>query len=87
MFPVVTEFYYREIITKGLAILRIVLARAATRGELRNPAVADVPQLVMAPALMSIVWATLFEGYEHLHAQKLFDTFLDTLFVPQGGAI
>jgi hypothetical protein len=36
---------------------------------------------------MSIVWATLFEGYEHLHAQKLFDTFLDTLFVPQGGAI
>ncbi|OWV93827.1 transcriptional regulator [Rhizobium sp. R72] len=87
MFPVVTEFYYREIITKGLAIIRVLLARAAARGELRNPAVADVPQLVMAPAVMSIIWATLFEGYEHLDTQKLFDTFLDTLFVPEGGTI
>ncbi len=87
MFPVVTEFYYREIITKGLSILRTVLARAAARGELRNPAVADVPQLVMAPALMSIVWATLFEGYEHLDTEKLFDAFLDTLFVAEGGTI
>ena len=40
----------------------------------------------MAPALMSIVWATLFEDHEHLDTQKLFDTFLDTLFVPEGGA-
>ena len=86
MFPVVTEFYHREIITKGLAILRVVLGRAAARGELRNPAVAEVPQLVMAPALMTVVWATLFEGYEHLDAQKLFDTFLNTIFVPEGGA-
>jgi len=86
MFPVVTEFYYREIITKGLAILRVLLARAATRGELRNPAVAEVPQLVMAPALMSIIWTTLFEDHEHLDTQKVFDTFLDTLFVPEGGA-
>lgn len=87
MFPVVTDFYYREIITKGLTIIRILLARAAAGGELRNPVVADVPQLVMAPAVMSIIWATLFEGYEHLDTQKLFDTFLDTLFVPEGGTI
>lgn len=92
MFPGVTEFYHREIISRGLGVLRILMSRAATRGELRNPAIAEMPQIVIAPALMSIIWTTLFERYEHLDTQKLFDTFLDTLFVPnpnfppEGGA-
>ncbi|MDQ0136265.1 AcrR family transcriptional regulator [Neorhizobium galegae] len=86
MFPAVTEFYHREIISKGLGVLRTLLARAADRGELRHPAIADIPQIVIAPALLSIVWMTLFEAYEHLDTQKLFDAFLETLFVPEGGA-
>ncbi|MCJ9753610.1 TetR/AcrR family transcriptional regulator [Neorhizobium sp. BETTINA12A] len=86
MFPSVTEFYHRDIISKGLGVLRILLKRAAARGDLRNPAIADVPQIVIAPALLSIVWTTLFEAYEHLDTQKLFDAFLETLFVPEGGA-
>jgi AcrR family transcriptional regulator len=86
MFPAVTEFYHREIISKGLGVLRILLKRAADRGDLRNPALAELPQIVIAPALLSIVWTTLFEGYEHLDTQKLFDAFLETLFVPEGGA-
>lgn len=86
MFPSVTEFYHREIISKGLGVLRILLRRAVLRGELRNPAITDVPQLVIAPALMSIIWSTLFERYEHLDTQKLFDTFLDTLFLPEAAA-
>jgi AcrR family transcriptional regulator len=86
MFPAVTEFYHREIISKGLGVLRILLARAAARGDLRNPAIAEVPQIVIAPALLSIVWTTLFEAYEHLDTQNLFDAFLETLFVPEGGA-
>jgi AcrR family transcriptional regulator len=86
MFPAVTEFYHREIISKGLGVLRILLKRAAERGELRNPALAEMPQIIMSPALLSIIWATLFERYEHLDTQKLFDTFLDTLFVPEASA-
>ncbi len=93
LFPSVTEFYHREIISKGLGILRMLLKRAAEHGELRNPNLADTPQIVMAPALMSVIWTTLFEKHEHLDTQKLFETFLDTLFVPvesvppKGGAL
>lgn len=92
MFPAVTEFYHREIISRGLGVLRILMKRAADRGELRNPALAEMPQIVVSPALMTIIWTTLFERYEHLDTQKLFETFLDTLFVPaenppsEGGA-
>ncbi|KKX30483.1 TetR/AcrR family transcriptional regulator [Rhizobium sp. LC145] len=85
MFPRVTEFYHREIISKGLSILRPVLKRAAENGELRNPALAETPQVVMAPALLAVIWSTLFERYEPLDARKLLDAFLDTLFLPEGG--
>jgi AcrR family transcriptional regulator len=85
MFPRVTEFYHREVISKGLAILRPLLKQAAQQGDLRNPALAETPQVVMAPALLSLIWSTLFEQYEPLDTRKLFEAFLDTLFVPQEG--
>lgn len=84
LFPVVTEFYHTNIIKRAMPLLRQVLEGAAKRGELRNPAIAAFPQLVFAPVLLSIVWRTLFEAYEHLDAPGLFETFLDTIFVPEG---
>lgn len=85
LFPVVTEFYHRNVMTVGLRILRAVLERAAKRGELRSAKVAAVPQVVFAPVLLSIVWSTLFEPYEHLDSRGLFEAFLDTLFLPPQG--
>ncbi|NML72584.1 helix-turn-helix transcriptional regulator [Rhizobium sp. S-51] len=84
-FPVVAEFYHRNVLSVGLALLRRVLERAAERGELRNPKVAEVPQLVFAPVLMSIIWKSLFEPYEHLDTKTVFATFLETLFLPSEG--
>jgi AcrR family transcriptional regulator len=84
-FPAVAEFYHRNVLTVGLRLLRQVLERAAERGELRNPGVASMPQIVFAPVLMSIIWGTLFEPYEHLDTHALFDTFLETLFLPAQG--
>ncbi|NKN35479.1 TetR/AcrR family transcriptional regulator [Agrobacterium sp. a22-2] len=85
LFPVVTEFYHRNVMTVGLRILRAVLERAAKRGELRSAKVAAVPQVVFAPVLLSIIWSTLFEPYEHLDSRGLFEAFLDTLFLPPQG--
>ncbi|MCM2475923.1 TetR/AcrR family transcriptional regulator [Rhizobium sp. CG5] len=86
-FPVVTEFYHRNVMTVGLRILRTVLERAAKRGELHSAKIAAFPQMAFAPVLLSIVWQTLFEPYEHLDTRGLFEAFLDTLFrTPQGDA-
>lgn len=84
-FPVVAEFYHRNVLTVGLGLLRTILERAAERGELRNPRIALMPQIVFAPVLMSIIWKSLFEPYEHLDTHALFDTFLETLFLPVQG--
>lgn len=86
-FPTVAEFYHRNVLSVGLGLLRRVLGRAARRGELRNPELATVPQIVFAPILMSVIWKSLFEPYQHLDTDLLFKTFLDTLFLPpEGGA-
>ena len=84
-FPAITEYYHREIIAHGLGILKALLRRAAERGQLRNPDIARTPQIVMAPALMAVIWKTLFETYEHLDAEALFADFVDTLFEPENG--
>lgn len=84
-FPVVAEFYHRNVLSVGLALLRRVLERAVERGELRNPKIATVPQLVFAPVLMAVIWKSLFEPYEHLDTKAVFETFLETLFLPSEG--
>ncbi|MBO3762004.1 TetR/AcrR family transcriptional regulator [Ciceribacter sp. L1K22] len=85
LFPSVAEFYHRNVLSVGLGFLRRVLERAASRGELRNPGVASMPQIVFAPILMTVIWSSLFEPYEKLDAEALFKTFLDTLFLPDTG--
>lgn len=86
-FPTVAEFYHRNVLSVGLGLLRRVLERAARRGELRNPDLANVPQIVFAPILMSVIWKSLFEPYQHLDTDLLFKTFLDTLFLPPEGGV
>ena len=85
-FPAIAEIYHRDVISIGLKALQQLLSRAAERGELRAPAVAEVPQIIASPLILSIVWGALFERLEPLDTKKLFDAFLDTLFLPPGDA-
>jgi AcrR family transcriptional regulator len=79
-FPVLAEFYYREVIARVLPILRARLTLAVERGELPNDALARFPQLLVAPGLMAIIWDGLFERFEHLDVRALMRAHLDLLF-------
>jgi AcrR family transcriptional regulator len=79
-FPKLAEFYYREVIARVLPILRARLTLAAERGELPNEALARFPQLLVAPALMAIIWGGLFERFERLDVRALMRAHLDVLF-------
>ena len=63
-FPELAEFYYREVVARGMALLRSVAERAAARGELTSDELARFPQLIVAPWLVAFLWATLFERFE-----------------------
>jgi AcrR family transcriptional regulator len=79
-FPAIAEFYHREVIARVLGIVRPVLARAAARGELPKHALARFPQLIVAPALVAIMWTALFDKHEPLDVPAMLRAHVDILF-------
>jgi AcrR family transcriptional regulator len=79
-FPKLAEFYYREVIGRVLPVVRARFALAVERGELAHDALARFPQLLVAPALMAIVWRSLFERFQPLDVRELMRAHVDLLF-------
>ena len=84
-FPQLAEFYYREVIARVLPPIRARLTRAAENGELHSDALARFPQLLVAPALLALMWNALFQRFAPLDVKELMDAHLDLLFGRKGG--
>jgi AcrR family transcriptional regulator len=63
-FPELTEFYHREVMSRGNRIIGDVLRRGVARGEFRADALVDFPQIVVAPVMMLAMHRMMF-GERH----------------------
>jgi len=79
-FPKLAEFYYREVIARVLPVMRARLTLAVERGELPHDALARFPQLLVAPALVAIIWNGLFGRFAPLEVREFMRAHLDVLF-------
>ncbi len=79
-FPQIAEFHSRAVVSRAIAALRGVVQHAIARGELDGDALVRFPQLMMAPALLAIVWNGLFDRFEPLDVRSLLRAHLDLLF-------
>jgi len=79
-FPKLAEVYYREVIARVLPVMRARLTLAVERGELPHDALARFPQLLVAPALVAIMWNALFGRLAPLDVRELMRAHLDVLF-------
>jgi AcrR family transcriptional regulator len=70
-FPRIAEFYYREVVTRGIALMRGVAERAVRKGEFAGDAVARFPQLIVAPLILAVVWDSLFARIDPLDVAGL----------------
>ena len=84
-FPKLAEFYYREVIARVLPVVRARLTLAVERGELPHNALARFPQLLVAPALGSIMWNALFGRLAPLDVRELMRAHLEVLFGTRSG--
>jgi AcrR family transcriptional regulator len=84
-FPDLAEFYHREVISRGIGAMRRLLARGIERGELKPGALAKYPHLLIAPALLGLVWQDTFEQFEHLDFGGLLEAHIETLLHGIGG--
>ena len=85
-FPKLAEFYYHHVVERALAAMRALLTRARARGEIASDALVQFPQLVVAPALVAIIWSGLFDRFAPLDVTALMRAHLDLLFGEGGGS-
>ena len=79
-FPKLAEFHYREVLSRVMAAMSALMARAVARGEVKNPAYAKFPQLIAAPGLVAVIWSGLFERFAPLDVAAMMRAHLDIIF-------
>ena len=79
-FPAIADFYYREVVSKGLAGMRAMIELGIARGEIANKNLAKFPQILVAPAMIAVIWQSLFARHAPLDAIEMFRTHLDLIF-------
>jgi len=81
-FPQLLRFYHDEVVSRGMAALKRVLAYGAERGEFAPSPVLDYPQIILGPALTSAIWTILFEDIDPIDLDPYCEAHLD--FVLRG---
>ena len=79
-FPDIADFYYREVVSRGLAGMRALIELGIARGEIRQKGLRDFPQIVIAPAMVAVIWQGLFARHAPLDAAAMLRVHLDLIF-------
>ena len=76
--PDLVDYYYDNVVAKGLAAITGFVERGVDRGEFRKSVITELPQLFLAPVMLSIVWSIIFKTRE-LDTDKLIETQIELL--------
>ena len=79
-FPAVADFYYREVVSRGMAGMRALIELGIARGEIHQANLARYPQILIAPAMIAVIWQSLFARHAPLDAQDMLRVHLDLIF-------
>lgn len=79
-FPSLADFYFREVVSRGLTGMRKLIEFGIARGEIRDSRLADFPQIVVAPAMVAVMWQGLFGRHAPLDAMAMLKVHLDLIF-------
>jgi AcrR family transcriptional regulator len=79
-FPAIADFYYREVISRGMAGIRALIELGIASGEIRATELARFPQIMIAPAIVGVIWKSLFERHSPLDAHEMLRVYLDLIF-------
>ncbi|MFG1192870.1 TetR/AcrR family transcriptional regulator [Xanthobacter flavus] len=69
-FPELAAYYHREVVVRGLALIRAIVSRGIARGEIDSDIPARFPQLVIAPAIVAVVWNSMFGAFDPLDVRQ-----------------
>jgi AcrR family transcriptional regulator len=84
-FPEIAAVYHREVLSRGMRLLRAIARKACERGEFRSDELERFPQLAVAPAIVALLWLNLFQHFESLDVEGMFEAHLQLLMRALGG--
>ena len=58
--PDLVNYYYENVVARGLEAIRQFVARGVERGEFRREALDHQPHLFLAPMMLSMIWRLIF---------------------------
>jgi len=79
-FPSVADFYYREVVSRGITAMRALVELGIARGEIRQEGLTRFPQIVVAPAMLAVIWQGLFGRHSPLDVTEMLRVHLDLIF-------
>jgi AcrR family transcriptional regulator len=79
-FPKLGDFFRREVVMPMIEKHKVLLKCAAEAGELRNPAMAKYPQLIMAPIILTVIWQGMFSQLVPADVSEMIKVHFDLLF-------
>ena len=79
-FPSIADFYYREVVSRGMEGMRAMIELGISRGEIRQESLTRFPQIVVAPAIVAVIWHGLFGRHAPLDAAGMLRVHLDLIF-------
>src|SRR3954470_2939520 len=79
-FPSIADFYYREVVSRGMDAMRSMIELGISRGEIRQESLTRFPQIVVAPAIVAVIWHGLFGRHAPLDVVGMLRVHLDLIF-------
>jgi AcrR family transcriptional regulator len=76
-FPALADRYHDEILRPCLDMLKQAIQRGIDRGEIRNTAIINSPQVVIAPIALVDLWMMMFDNRQPLDMKAYFNAHLD----------
>jgi len=84
--PDLLQFYWDNVVSRGLAAITELLERGVQQGEFRRSVVNELPHLFAMPVLFSVVFRSLFEK-QCPNTDKLIGTQIDLLIAHMKGDV
>jgi AcrR family transcriptional regulator len=76
-FPAIAEFYHRESISKGRRLIAKLVRRGVERGEFRDGPASNLPVVIVAPALMAMIWKMTFDAFDPIGVEAFMAAHVD----------
>lgn len=82
--PDLVSFYWDNVVSRGLGLIKELLDRGVRNGEFRKTAVSEQPELFIMPVVFSVIFQLLFSE-RSLNTDKLIETQFELLITQLKG--